>query len=243
MFIFTEDMSFLLQDSMIALLSYVFLYLIYFFGSDLSFVKKWRGRFKEDSANFEASVYFRRTLGFILLGLIPFLIALFAFDRNIGDYGVLFPSGAGAIWWAIIPFVLIVGVSIIRPSKKIDIGYYPEVRKNDWPIKRRIINALFWSLYLLGYEFALRGFVFFSSVYAFGLWPAIVINSVIYGLIHIFKGRQEAFGAVFLGVLFCLITYYTNSFWIAFVIHALMAIINDIKAVNAAKAKNSTITI
>jgi len=239
MLIFTGNVSFLLQDSMIALIAYVFLYLVYYFGSDFPFVKKWRARFKENTHDFEASVYFRRTLGFVLLGVIPFFIALFAFDRTIGDYGVSFPRGANALWWALIPFVLIVGVSLIRPSKKIDITYYPEVRKNDWPIKRTIVNALFWSLYLLGYEFALRGFVFFSSIYAFGLWPAIIINSVIYSLIHIFKGPQEAFGAFFLGVLFCLITYYTNSFWIAFIIHALMAIINDIKAVNALKLINN----
>jgi len=87
----------------------------------------------------------------------------------------------------------------------------------------------------LGYEFAIRGMLFFACLYAFGLWPAIIINSVIYSLIHIFKGYKEAFGAFFLGILFCIITYYTNSIWIAFVIHVLMAVINDIKAVKASK--------
>lgn len=239
MVIFTGDVSFLLQDPMIALIAYVFLYLLYYFISDFPFVKKWRARFKETADDFEPSVYLRRILGFVLLGVIPFVIALFAFDRAIIDYGIDFPQGPNAIWWALIPLVLVVGVSLIRNGKKIDVGYYPEVRKKDWPIKRTITNAILWSLYLLGYEFALRGFVFFSCVYAFGLWPAIIINSVIYGLIHIFKGPQEAFGAVFLGVLFCLITYYTNSFWVAFVIHAAMAIINDIKAVKAARAKTN----
>jgi membrane protease YdiL (CAAX protease family) len=109
------------------------------------------------------------------------------------------------------------------------------VRKATWDKKRIIVNAACWALYLLGYEFALRGMVFFTSLYAFGLWPAVIINSVIYSLIHIFKGPQEAFGAFFLGVLFCLITYYTNSFWIAFIIHASMAIINDLKALQKKK--------
>jgi hypothetical protein len=53
--------------------------------------------------------------------------------------------------------------------------------------------------------------------------------------IHIFKGPKEAFGAFFLGILLCLITYYTNSIWMALIIHIAMAVINDIKAVNATK--------
>ncbi|HOC80906.1 MAG TPA: CPBP family intramembrane metalloprotease, partial [Bacilli bacterium] len=84
-------------------------------------------------------------------------------------------------------------------------------------------------------EFALRGMIFYTTLYAYGLFPALAINSVIYALIHIFKGPKEAFGAFFLGILLCLITYYTNSIWMALIIHIAMAVINDIKAVNATK--------
>jgi len=37
-----------------------------------------------------------------------------------------------------------------------------------------------------------------------------------------------------------LITYYTNSIWAAFIIHVVMAVANDIKAVNAAKKVNNS---
>jgi len=225
------ELSFILNDEIIALIAFVFLYLTYYFFSDFSFVKKYQSRFKESSDNIEQSVYFRRTMGFILLGVIPLLIALIFFDEPITSYGIGMPSGKYAYLWFLIPTIVIVVGSIFRSSKTIDTSYYPEVRKKIWSRRRTVLNTTFWAIYLLGYEFAIRGVVFFTSLYALGLWPAIIINSVIYSLIHIFKGTGEAFGAFFLGILFCLITFYTNSFWIAFVIHFLLAVINDIKAV------------
>lgn len=227
------SISYLFSDAMIALICYVFLYLTYYFCSDFSFIKKYRLKFNESADNFEKSVYLRRSIGFLLLGIIPFIIAFFDFFRPISDYGVGIPTGQYAWLWFLVPTLVISLGSIFRSGKKIDTAYYPEVRSQNWTKKRTIINAIFWVLYLLGYEFAIRGFVFFTSLYAFGLWPAIIINSALYSFIHIFKGPKEAYGAFFLGILFCLITYYTNSFWIAFVIHVLIAVINDIKAVKA----------
>lgn len=231
------EISLLLNDEMIALILYSILYLTYYFCSDFPLIKKFRQRFNETTDDFEQSVYLRRTLGFILLGLIPFLVALLFFDKPISSYGIGLPSGRYAILWFLIPTVVLGLGSLFRSGKKIDTAYYPEVRKTEWTKKRTVLNSLFWMIYLLGYEFAIRGFVFFSSLYAFGLWPAIIINSVIYSFIHIFKGAKEAYGAFFLGILFCLITYYTNSFWIAYIIHVLIAVINDIKAVKANQLK------
>lgn len=225
------ELSYLLNDEIIALILYAFLYLTYYFCSDFALIKKYRARFNETANDFEESVYLRRSIGFLLLGVIPFLITLLFFDRPITSYGIGLPSGKYAILWLLVPTLIIGLGSIFRSSKSIDTTYYPEVRKSSWNKKRTIINALLWVIYLLGYEYAIRGFVFFSTLYAFGLWPAVIINSVIYSFIHIFKGSKEAFGAFFLGILFCLITYYTNSIWIAFIIHVLIAVINDIKAV------------
>lgn len=225
------ELSYLLNDEIIALILYAFLYLTYYFCGDFALIKKYRARFNETANDFEESVYLRRSIGFLLLGVIPLLITLLFFDRPISSYGIGLPSGKYAILWFLVPTLIIGLGSIFRSSKSIDTTYYPEVRKTSWNKKRTIINALFWVIYLLGYEYAIRGFVFFSTLYAFGLWPAVIINSVIYSFIHIFKGSKEAFGAFFLGILFCLITYYTNSIWIAFIIHVLIAVINDIKAV------------
>lgn len=233
MMLTTTDLTLLFSDELIALIMYVFLYLTYYFASDFAIIKKYSSRFNESEENLEKSVYLRRIIGFILLGIIPLIIALFFFDENLGAYGLGLPAGKFWILWFLIPTGLITVGSIFRSNKTIDSTYYPEVRKEIWTRKRLALNIIFWTLYLLGYEFALRGVIFFTSVYAWGLWPAIIINSVIYSLIHIFKGKQEAFGAFFLGILFCLITFYTNSFWFAFIDHVILAVINDVKAVQS----------
>lgn len=240
--IFTQalDFSALLNEEIIALIIYPLFYLTYYFASDFPIIKKFRNRFGETKDNVEQSVYFRRSLGFVLLGLIPFFITLFYFQKPLGDYGLGLPSGEYALWWSLIPLAAVLIISIFRSKSGIDLSYYPEVRKKDWMAKRTVVNAAFWAIYLLGYEFSLRGMVFYTTLYAYGLWPAIAINSVIYALIHIFKGPKEAFGAFFLGILLCLITYYTNSIWVAFLIHVIMAVSNDIKAVNAVKKANNS---
>jgi membrane protease YdiL (CAAX protease family) len=229
------NISVLFNDEIIAFVVYAFVYLTYYFCSDFSLVRKFRSRFHESAEHFEASVYLRRTLGFILLGVVPFVVALLFFNQSIIAYGIGLPAGKYALLWMFIPTTMFVGGSMMRSTKSIDTTYYPEVRIKTWTTRRMVINAGYWAIYLLGYEFAIRGFLFFSSLYAFGLWPAIIINSVVYSFIHIFKGSKEAYGAFFLGIVFCLITYYTDSIWIAYVIHVALAVINDMKAVKASK--------
>lgn len=229
------DLSFLNNDVIIAMFVYFICYITYFFFSDFSFVIKFSSRFKETKNNFEKSVYLRRFVGFVLLAIIPFFVMLFLFDKPVSSYGLSLPSGDNTWVWFLIPTLTFVILSIIRSNKRIDIKYYPEVRKKLWNKKRIILNIIFWMLYLLGYELALRGMLFFATVYEFGLWPAILINCLIYAIIHIFKGYKEAYGAFFLGIIFCLITYYTSSIWIAYIIHVLIAVINDLKAIKASK--------
>ncbi len=229
------ELKTLLNDEIIAIIAFTFLYLTYYFCSDFRWIKNIINRFNETDTYVVKSVYFRRTVGFVLFGMIPLLIILFIFDQPISAYGFAFPSGKHAFFWFICSFLFIVIGSILRPKENVDISYYPEVRKDKWTRKDMAINIFFWSIYLLGYEIALRSMVFFSTLYAFGLWPAIIINSLIYSFIHIFKGPKEAYGAFFLGIFFSLITYYTNSIWIVFIIHIPLAAINDIKAVRMSR--------
>ena len=123
------NLSMLLQDEIIALIAFVFLYLTYYFGSGFGFVQRFRTRYEETPDNLEQSVYLRRTMGFVLLGLIPFVIVLLVFEEPITSYGIGLPQGEFAIWWVLIPLVVIGVGSSLRSSKGIDISYYPEVRK------------------------------------------------------------------------------------------------------------------
>ncbi len=232
-YIMNIDLTFLSNEALIAMLAFTFLYLTYFFSEDFKLAKKVKSRLNETKEEAEKIIYYRRIRGFVLLGLVPFLIVLIFFDRPLTDYGLGLPSGDYTYLWLLGSIIVIVGGSLLKSKKSIDVTYYPEVRKKYWGVGRILMNSAFWTIYLLGYEFGLRGMVFFACLYAFGLWPAIIISTMIYSLIHIFKGAFEAYGAIFIGILFCLVIYYTNSIWIVLFVHVLMAVINDIKAVQA----------
>lgn len=228
----------LIDEPLIALMVFLTMYLTYYFSDRIPFLKSRLETIQQPSILFGQWIYTKRVIGFFLLGIVPLLVILIGFQRSIVDFGLGLPTHPQLGWWVLIPTIVIIGGSLLRNPKAIDIHYYPEVRITHWSRREKIINSLFWLLYLLGYEIGLRGFLFFSLLGTFSLVQAVIINSVIYSLIHIFKGPKEASGAFFLGVLFCFITYYTQSIWIASFIHVAMAVINDLQAI-ALKAKAS----
>lgn len=221
-----------------ALVIFLLFYLTYYFSEKLPFFSAYFKRGLMDEKAQRRWIYLKRTLGFICLGLLPLIMSI-QFGNPFLIFGLGLPTHPYLIWWTIIPSILLIGGSIIRSSKRIDLSYYPEVRQSQWSTRQRLMNSLFWMIYLLGYEYGLRGFLFFSMITSYGVFHSIILNSVIYSLIHIFKGPKEAFGAFFLGILFAYITYYTQSIWIVFIIHAMMAIINDEKAIKIVKHHGS----
>lgn len=207
--------------------------MVYFFSARARWLRQFALKLGDTPGEPEAQIFLERILGFLLLGGIPALIFPLVFNTPLSKLGMNLPSGEGLWLWWLVPVVLFTAFSLLRPASGVDTGFYPQVRKPIWNIKRILVNGLFWIIYLLGYEFAFRGWLFFSCLHAFGLWPAIMINSAIYGLSHIPKGASEAFGALIMGVGFCLIAYFTNSFLIVLVLHILLAIGNDFKAIGA----------
>jgi membrane protease YdiL (CAAX protease family) len=208
-------------------------FMVYFFSSGSRWLRHLALKLGDDPAEPETRIYLERVLGFLLLGAIPALIFSLVFKLPLSTLGLNIPFGQTVwIWW-LVPVLLFLAFSALRPAKGVNIAFYPQVRKRDWTAQRVLINALFWILYLVGYEFAFRGWLFFTCLHAFGLWPAVMINCAIYGLSHIPKGVGEAFGALIMGVGFCLIAYFTNSFLIVFVVHIILAVGNDLKAVAA----------
>jgi len=213
-------------------ISYIALALIsYIFSPHYKFIKNLALRLGDKVDQPEAQIYLERLFGFVLLGLIPAVVFPALYHKSLADYGLAWPTGRGTVLWWIIPLVVFVLMGILRPSKGVNVAFYPQVRKETWGVGRTAINLLSWAVYLAGYEFAFRGLLFFSCLSAFGLIPAIAINCAIYSISHIPKGMGEAFGAFFMGILFCVIAYYSGSFIIPFVLHLVLAVGNDLKAI------------
>jgi hypothetical protein len=92
----------------------------------------------------------------------------------------------------------------------------------------RIVRfALFWALFflLVGFfeEFLMRGYSQFTLTRAMGFWPAAVLLSCMFGLIHSRNGGEQWPGllaAAAIGFFFCLTLRRTGNLWFAVGFHA-----------------------
>jgi len=87
--------------------------------------------------------------------------------------------------------------------------------------------AAFWALLflLVGLfeEFLLRGYTLFTLARGVGFWPAAVVLSCVFGLIHLRNEGEQWRGllaAAFIGFFFCLTLRRTGSLWFAVGFHA-----------------------
>lgn len=87
--------------------------------------------------------------------------------------------------------------------------------------------AAFWAVMflLVGFfeEFLLRGYTQFTLARGIGFWPAALVLSCAFGLIHLRNGGEQwngALAAAFIGLFFCLTLRRTGSLWFAIGFHA-----------------------
>jgi membrane protease YdiL (CAAX protease family) len=168
-----------------------------------------------------------RLLGAILFGLIPFMIIMLLFRRPLGTYGLAGDHiTKSLLWW--IPFAVVgVVLNYFTARSKRNLEMYPQIRVERWDRGLLIMSALSWITYLAGYEILFRGFLLFSCLESFGYWPAIIINTSIYSLFHIFKGFRETLGSVFFGFMLCYLTLHLGSIWFALFVHISVALSNE----------------
>ena len=251
-------------------------YLIYLFSDRTKLLRKlavrlgdkeecWQGTAAD--AGREWLVYLQKALGFVLLGVVPFLLLAVAESGSIAyddagvageqaaqtiptatagavlknfpaglaraaeNSGLSLPGGSGVLLWTLFPVGVVLAITLVRSGKGIPLGFYPQVRRIRWTRHRILLNALFWTLYLIGYEYIFRGYLLFPLVPELGIDGAVALNASLYALAHIYKGPSEAFGAFFLGIIFCFIALATGSFLIPLVMHIIMAFGNDMTAV------------
>lgn len=165
--------------------------------------------------------------GIIWLGLLPVLV-----------FGILYPlmpltwlclsASKELIFWLAVLLPIPVIMASFTSRSSTHRAQYPQVREPVWSRRLLFANILCWILYLAGYEAFFRGFLLFGLIEVVSPWTAIMINTLFYSLVHIPKGAGEAFGAIPLGILLCLITLTTGNFWVAFLVHCSMACANDL---------------
>lgn len=184
----------------------------------------------ENRYNTNGSIIFlflnSKIVGFLIMGFIPGILAFTLFSLNPADAGLKFGDN-NAYWYLFGIPVIIVWINYFLANNPATIRRYPEMRFAEWN-KAKFAALIFgWTIYLLGYEFLFRGLLLFSVYHSFGLFVSLVVNTIIYSLVHFYKGKSEMLGAIPFGVLLCSLAFLTNSIILPFLVHLSLALSTD----------------
>ncbi len=165
----------------------------------------------------------QRLGGFVLLGLLPVIPLLLAGNATLADIGWAAPAKFDFLA-ILVGIPVIVGFNYLVNRKGANAAVYPQIRLNHWTANLILFNGITWTAYLAAYETLFRGLLLLIPAGPFGTWPAILMNTTVYALAHIYKGRKEVAGAVPFGLLLCLLTLQSGTVWIPFILHLAMAL-------------------
>lgn len=181
-------------------------------------------------------VVLKRLSGMILLGIVPvFLTGLLTDYNSVSEIGLGFrPETTGFTLISVILLsALIIPVVSFSARKPSVYDIYPEIRVTSWTGRLLFTELSTWALYLLGYETLFRGVLLFGLTRSLGPVPAIVISTFLYSVAHLPKSKTETLAAIPFGVVLCILTLYSGSIWIAFIVHLVNSITMTFSAINS----------
>jgi membrane protease YdiL (CAAX protease family) len=112
----------------------------------------------------------------------------------------------------------------------------PDVR-TEYPLAKSLMqdqtHIWFYELayiifYYIAWEFYFRGVLLFGLKDRFGVFNAILIQTISSCLVHIGKPEGEIIGSIIVGIIFGMIAYRTRSIWYVFILHALIGVLTDL---------------
>jgi len=188
--------------------------------------RKWSG----DHRIF-AVFFFRKLTGFLLLGIFPALIFMSLKPEILSQIDWEFRLSPLTWGITVVLILLIISLNLLAGRQPDVYRKYPQMRFRKWNILRFTANLAGWSLYLIAYEFLFRGIFFTWCFVSYGLWPAIILNSLVYSGVHLNQGKKETIGALFFGVILCLLVWHSGSILPAILLHASLTFSMDISAI------------
>lgn len=172
------------------------------------------------------------TAALVLLGEgLFFLIVLFASwvmskleHRKIADYGLPWRSAFRGRFWqgAVIGFAAI--SALLAVMRGVGIFHFGAVSLHGAAILK---YAVLWGIAFLfvGFfeEFTFRGYALFTLTTGMTFWPAAILLSICFGLVHRGNSGESWVGVLtagLVGLLFCLLLRRTGNLWMAIGFHA-----------------------
>jgi len=163
-------------------------------------------------------------LGVFAAAVIPALVLVRVERRSWGNYGLPGGQAFGKLFWAGTVWGF-AGISLLLLALRgLHVFSFGHLALHG---ARMAKFAAFWAVMflLVGLfeEFLMRGYTQFTLARGIGFWPAAMILSCAFGLIHLRNGGEQAPGllaAALIGFFFCLTLRRTGSLWFAVGFHA-----------------------
>jgi membrane protease YdiL (CAAX protease family) len=163
--------------------------------------------------------------GTSLAGVLAAGVAMSRFERRaFGEYGLPARAAFGKLFWQGALFGLAEISAVIGVIAAFGSYHFGSLAIHGTDLLRW---ALFWAAFfvMVGFyeEFAFRGYVQFTLAQAFRFWPAAVLLSVAFGLVHVTNPGESKVGiagVMLTGLFWCLTLRRTGNLWFAVGMHA-----------------------
>jgi membrane protease YdiL (CAAX protease family) len=144
--------------------------------------------------------------------------------RPFGDYGLSLRGAFGKLFWQGVVFGLAEISVVIGTIAALGSYHFGALAIHGADLVRW---AVFWGGFfiLVGLyeEFSFRGYVQFTLAQAVGFWPAAVLLSVAFGVVHITnpgESKPGVTGVILTGLFWCFTLRRTGNLWFAVGMHA-----------------------
>ena len=170
-----------------------------------------------------------RVEGILLLGVVPLLLVLFVHRRRLVDFGLGLPK---LRWFGFATAYLVLVHPInflyaMSPSILKDYPFYAPAR--DGGLSFWGYQALV-AVYMLAWEFFLRGYVLFGLREKVGAF-AILVQLVPFVILHFGYSTPELYFCVVDGIFLGAIAYISRSVWPVVYIHTLQSLLWEMEVV------------
>lgn len=171
------------------------------------------------------AMYLRIMAGTII-GL-PVAAYILVSGRPWSDYGFAFTNPLDTLLLATAFSALVMLGSWVASRRAADPLAYSPFPPGEWSTPLLNRSMVSWVVYLLPYEFVLRGFFLFYTLTIMPVFWAVALNVALYALAHLPKNFRETVLSLPFGILLCLLTLHTGNIWSAVAVHLALALTND----------------
>lgn len=165
-----------------------------------------------------------KVAGFVMFGVIPFILFNYMAGLTLSETGFSAGRLSQYMFLSVFMVVLIVMMTWFIAGRKKSQPQSGTDNLHSLPPSSLSVVITGWIIYLLGYEYLFRGILWFICYGAFGFYPALVINVIIYFVAHFGQDRRILIGSVPFGVILCLGAHLSGTFLLPFILHGALAV-------------------